>query len=80
MPSIVHSKEREEPGEGALMERLKRFVETSDLSFYQIAMRVGTSGTMLSMWLAGTVRPDAAESIQIDRFLKETLSQGHSQT
>jgi DNA transposition AAA+ family ATPase len=54
------------------MERLKRFVETSDLSFYQIASRVGTSGTMLSMWLAGTARPGAAESIQIDRFLKET--------
>jgi DNA transposition AAA+ family ATPase len=73
MPSIEDSKEREKPDEGALMARLKRFVEDSELSFYQIASRVGTSGVMLSMWLAGTVRPDAAEWIQIERFLKESL-------
>jgi DNA transposition AAA+ family ATPase len=36
--------------------RLMRFVEDSHLSFYQIASLIGTSGTILSMWLAGTAR------------------------
>jgi hypothetical protein len=41
MPSVVHSKEREKPSEEALIAKLRRFVEDSDLSFYQIASRVG---------------------------------------
>jgi DNA transposition AAA+ family ATPase len=72
MSSVVDSREREEPSEEALVAKLRRFIEDSDLSFYQIASRVGTSGTMLSMWLAGTAKPDPAKSIEIDRFL--TLS------
>jgi DNA transposition AAA+ family ATPase len=71
MPPVVHSKEGEEPHQEALIARLWRFVEHSDLSFYQIASRIGTSGTMLSMWLAGTASPCAAESIKIDRVLKD---------
>jgi hypothetical protein len=34
MPSVVHSKEREKQSEEALIARLRRFVEDSDLSFY----------------------------------------------
>ena len=71
MPPVVHSKEGEEPHQEALIARLWRFVEHSDLTFYQIASRIGTSGTMLSMWLAGTASPGAAESIKIDRALKD---------
>jgi transcriptional regulator with XRE-family HTH domain len=73
MPSPTQSREKDELGQEELIGRLRRFVEASDFSFYQIASRVGISGTMLSMWLAGTARPDAAKSIEIDRFLKDSL-------
>ena len=45
--------------DGALAEvifRLRRFVEDSDLSFYQIASSLGIPSTILSMWLAGTAK------------------------
>jgi DNA transposition AAA+ family ATPase len=71
MPFVEHSKEGEEPTQEALIARLRRFVEDSDLSFYQIAARVGTSGTMLSMWLSGTARPDAVESAEIQRLSED---------
>ena len=49
------SKEEEEAArESALVARLRQFVEDSDLSFYEIASRIGTSGGILSFWLAGT--------------------------
>ena len=50
--------------------RLRRFVEDSDLSFYQIASLIGTSGTILSMWLAGTAKPHMTELDEIEKFLK----------
>jgi DNA transposition AAA+ family ATPase len=59
-----------ELGEEALIARLKRFVEDSDLSFYQIASRIGTSGAVLSMWLAGTARPRNAELANIESLFK----------
>jgi hypothetical protein len=62
-------KEREELSKRALMARLRRFVEDSDLSFYKIASRVNTSGTMLSMWLAGTARPQPGELAEIEKLL-----------
>jgi hypothetical protein len=62
-------KEGEELSERALMARLRHFVEDSDLSFYKIASRVGTSGTMLSMWLAGTARPQQGELAEIGKLL-----------
>ncbi|HEV3210947.1 MAG TPA: hypothetical protein VGY91_11850 [Chthoniobacterales bacterium] len=61
--------EGEKPSEQALIDRLRRFVEDSDLSFYQIALRIGTTGTILSMWLAGTAAPHAAELRGIERVL-----------
>jgi DNA transposition AAA+ family ATPase len=61
--------EGDKPSEEALIARLWRCVEDSDLSFYQIALRIGTTGTALSMWLAGTAAPDAAEMRGIERFL-----------
>ena len=64
------SKERREPNEEALLERLRQFVENSDLSFYRIASRIGTSGGTLSMWLAGKARPHAEELAAIEKFLK----------
>jgi len=69
MSSVYHN-EGGKPGEEALIDRLSRFVEGSDLSFYQIASRVGTTGAILSMWLAGTARPNTTELVQIESFLK----------
>ncbi len=64
------SKEGEAARERALVARLRQFIEDSDLSFYKIASRVGTSGGILSMWLAGTARPRAKESAAIEKFLQ----------
>lgn len=69
--SAAHRKEGEEPNEEALIGRLRRFIDVADLSFYQIASLVGTSGTTLSMWLAGTAKPHTAELAEIERFLKQ---------
>jgi hypothetical protein len=70
MATVVNSKEGEEPSREALTVRLRRFVEDSDLSFYRIASLVGTSGTTLSMWLAGTARPRPTELDEIEKFLR----------
>ena len=43
------SKEGGESNEEALVERLRQFVENSDLSFYKIASRIGTSGGTLRL-------------------------------
>jgi DNA transposition AAA+ family ATPase len=61
MAFVTRPKEGEESSEKALVARLRQFVENSDLSFYKIASRIGTSGGILSMWLAGTARPHAEE-------------------
>jgi len=64
------SKEGEAARERALVGRLRQFIEDSDISFYKIASRVGTSGGILSMWIAGTARPRAEELAAIKRFLQ----------
>ena len=64
-----HSEEGETARERALVARLRHFIEDSDLSFYKIASAVGTSGGILSMWLAGTARPRAEELASIEKFL-----------
>ena len=64
------SKEGEAARERVLVARLRQFIEDSDLSFYKIASRVGTSGGILSMWLAGTARPRAKELAAIEKFLQ----------
>ena len=53
MAFVPRSKEGEESSEKSLVARLRQFVEDSDLSFYKIASRIGTSGGILSMWLSG---------------------------
>jgi DNA transposition AAA+ family ATPase len=63
------SKQGEAAREEALVARLRHFIEDSDLSFYKIASRVGTSAGILSMWLAGTARPRAEELASIEKFL-----------
>jgi DNA transposition AAA+ family ATPase len=70
MAFVPHSKEGEESSEKALVARLRQFVEDSDLSFYKIASRIGTSGGIPSMWLAGTARPRAEQLAAIDECLK----------
>jgi DNA transposition AAA+ family ATPase len=55
--------------ERALVTKLRQFFEDSDLCFYKIASAVGTSGGILSMWLAGTARPRAEELASIEKFL-----------
>ena len=57
-------------GEERLMCRLTRFVEDSDLSFYQIALRLGVPSIILSMWLAGTARPNWNELDEIEKLLE----------
>jgi DNA transposition AAA+ family ATPase len=74
MPFVVHHRDEDEPNQEALILRLRQFVENSDLSFYKIASRVGISGAMLSMWLAGTARPDAEEMAQVEEFLEHDRS------
>ena len=70
MSSIFNPEEREEPAsEAAMVVKLMRLVENSDLSFYQIAALIGTSGTILSMWLAGTAKPGTANLVEIDKLL-----------
>lgn len=70
MTFITRSKEGEESAEKALVARLREFVENSDLSFYKIASGIGTSGGILSMWLAGTTRPSAEQRAAIEKFLE----------
>jgi DNA transposition AAA+ family ATPase len=70
MTSEEPSREGKAASERALVARLRQFVEASDLSFYKIASRVGTSGGILSMWLAGTARPRAEELAVIEKFLQ----------
>jgi len=69
MSSVLNPKEGEKPSEEALIARLRRFVEDSDLSLYQIASLIGTSGTILSMWLAGTATPHLSQLDKIEKFL-----------
>jgi DNA transposition AAA+ family ATPase len=64
------SKEGEAARERVLVARLRQFVEDSELSFYKIASNVGTSGGILSMWLAGTAKPRAEELAAIEKFLQ----------
>ena len=64
------SREGEAARERALVARLREFVENSDLSLYKIASRIGTSGGILSLWLAGTARPRAEELAAIEKFLQ----------
>ena len=64
------SQEQEAARERALVARLREFVEDSDLSFYKIASRIGTSGGILSLWLAGTAKPRAEELAAIEKFLQ----------
>jgi transcriptional regulator with XRE-family HTH domain len=68
MSTAVNSKDGEESRRRELVARLRRYVEDSDLSFYQIATLVGTSGTNLSMWLAGTNRPKTSELDEIEKL------------
>jgi DNA transposition AAA+ family ATPase len=70
MTSVTSPKEGEESNPSALVARLRQFVENSDLSFYKIASRIGTSGGILSMWFAGTTRPRAEELAAIEKFLE----------
>jgi DNA transposition AAA+ family ATPase len=67
---FVNSTEGEEPSEEELVVKLRGFVEDSELSLYQIASFIGTSGTILSMWLAGTARPHRTELAEIQKLFK----------
>ena len=70
MSSIVYLKQGMASSEEALIGRLMHFVEDSDLTFYQIASRIGTTGTILSMWLSGAARPNTTDLTQIESLLK----------
>jgi DNA transposition AAA+ family ATPase len=70
MAFFANLSEGDQPAEEALIVKLRRFVEDSDDSLYQIAELMGISGTVLSMWLAGTAKPHPNERDQIERFLR----------
>jgi len=70
MAFVPRSKEGEESSEKSLVARLRQFVEDSDLSFYKIASRIGTSGGILSMWLSERAKPGPEELVAIEKFLK----------
>jgi hypothetical protein len=70
MSSTVYLEQGGDSNEDALIARLRRFVEDSDLSFYQIASRAGTTGTILSMWLSGAAKPNTTDLLQIETLLK----------
>ena len=61
MAFVPRSKEGEESSEKSLVARLRQFVEDSDLNFYKIASRIGTSGGTLSMWLSERAKPGPEE-------------------
>jgi transcriptional regulator with XRE-family HTH domain len=69
MAFVTGPKDGGESSEKELVARLRKFVEDSDLSFYKIASRIGTSGGILSMWLAETTRPRPEELDAIEKFL-----------
>ncbi len=70
MSSVVHRQEGEPAREMRSVARLAEFVESSPLSFYQIASLIGISGAVLSMWLAGTARPSMTKLEAIENFLR----------
>jgi DNA transposition AAA+ family ATPase len=70
MDFVPHSKEGLQSSEEALVERLEQFVENSDLSFYEIASRIGTPAGILSMWLARKAKPHIEELAAIEKFLR----------
>jgi DNA transposition AAA+ family ATPase len=70
MAFVTGPKDGGESSKKALVARLRQFVEDSDLSFYKIASRIGTSGGILSMWLAETTTPRPEELDAIEKFLK----------
>ena len=71
MSPDVNSKGGEQPlSNAAIVAKLMQLVENSDLSFYQIASLVGTSGTILSMWLAGTAKPQSTNLAEIEKLLR----------
>ena len=74
MDFATHSQEGREPNEEALVERLRQFVENSDLSFYKIASRIGTSGGTLSMWLAGSLACTEKNWLRLKNSLKASLN------
>jgi DNA transposition AAA+ family ATPase len=70
MSSVVNPENEEEPpSDAAIVVKLMRLVENSDLSFYQIASLMGTSGTILSMWLAGSAKPQPTNLDEIEKLL-----------
>jgi transcriptional regulator with XRE-family HTH domain len=74
MCSVVHRRDGEKAArEMTSVARLAQFVESSTLSFYQIASLIGISGTVLSMWLAGTARPSMTKLEAMEKLfaLKE---------
>ena len=80
MSSVVHRQEGEEPArEMTSVGRLAEFVESSPLSFYQIASLIGISGAVLSMWLAGTARPSMTKLEAIENFLRRKSCQSEEE-
>ncbi len=63
------SADSEELDEPALLGDLRTFVEESDLSIPRLAELMGVSGAILSMWIAGTAKPQPIKLLEVKGFL-----------
>jgi DNA-binding transcriptional regulator YiaG len=64
------SADSEELDEQALLGDLKRFVEETDLSIPRLAELMGVSGAILSMWIAGTAKPQRRKLLEVKGLLR----------
>ena len=69
MSSEANFKYQANTRDEAINIKMLRLVEDSDLSLYQIASLIRISGTTLTMWMAGTVRPPMTEVDQFERII-----------
>jgi len=63
------SADSKELDEQALLGDLRTFVEESDLSIPRLAELMGVSGAILSMWIAGTAKPQPIKLLEVKGFL-----------
>jgi DNA-binding transcriptional regulator YiaG len=63
------SADSEELDDQALLEDLRSFVEESELSIPRLAELMGVTGAILSMWIAGTAKPQPIKLLEVKGLL-----------
>jgi DNA-binding transcriptional regulator YiaG len=64
------SADSEELDGQALLGDLQRFVEETDLSIPRLAELMGVSGAILSIWIAGTAKPQRRKLLEVKGLLR----------